>query len=86
MSVLQMFRKGEIKVNQFLRAKRTMVAFGHDLFVKGRPYKIVEVNANKMVLKGEAKNTWIFHAKPGAINLFPWGNFKLIGKKAKTAG
>lgn len=86
MSILQMFRKKMLAANQLLKAKKTIMIGGQKIFKKGRPYKIVKIIADMMVLKGEAGNTWIFRAKKGATNLIPLRNFGLIGKKAKATG
>lgn len=91
MSVLEMFKKKMLTENRLLRAKRNMKVFTTLCFRKGRPYRIVNVGANGITLRGESleikgkvKSTWQLTAKPSTLSLFPWGNFSLIGKKAKA--
>ncbi|MBU4284865.1 hypothetical protein KKF60_03235 [Patescibacteria group bacterium] len=85
MTVLQLFKEKMLGINQFVRAKKTMMAYGQELFVKGQPYRITKVNADGITIKGKSRNNCQFIAKPklGAKNLFSWTNFKLIGKNRK---
>jgi hypothetical protein len=76
-----MFQKRVLRVNQFVRAKKTVLfANNHLFFKKGRPYRVIAVNTDSIAIKGENGHICRLSAERFVKKPLPWTNFVLLGK------